>query len=164
MARTAAPGRASRPSPFTCLRTAGRSANLPRLRPPIPPPCLSARPAIPTVSSASRPMRRATCRRRRRRRRRTVQILTPTTVSSIIAVSPSPRNSTVSDIDVTFTQPLDLTGSDYSALTLTDNGGPNLITSAVTMTLVSGSTYEIGGLTGLTAAEGDYAFSVSPPC
>ena len=57
--------------------------------------------------------------------------------------------------------PLDLTGSDYNALTLTDNGGPNLITSAVTITQESGSTYQIGGLTGLTSAEGSYSFSVS---
>jgi hypothetical protein len=39
-------------------------------------------------------------------------------------------------------------------LTLTDNGGPNLITTAVTISLVSGSTYEIAGLAGLTKAEG----------
>ena len=91
----------------------------------------------------------------------TVQIRVPMTVSSITAVVPNPRNTTVSAIDVTFTQPLDLTGSDYEALTLTDNGGPNLITSAVTITLVSGSTYQIGGLAGLTSTEGSYAFSVA---
>ena len=90
----------------------------------------------------------------------TVQILAPMTVSSITAVSPNPRNQTVPAIDVTFSIPLDLAGSDYNALTLTDNTGPNLITSAVTMTLVSGSTYQIGGLTGLTSSEGSYSLSV----
>ncbi len=90
-----------------------------------------------------------------------VQILAPMTVSSIIAVAPNPRNTTVSTIDVTFTQPLDLTVSDDDALTLTDNGGPNLITSAVTITQVSGSTYQIGGLTRLTSSEGSYTLTVS---
>jgi hypothetical protein len=91
----------------------------------------------------------------------TVQILAPMTVSSIAAVSPDPRNATVSDIDVTFSVPLGLTSTDYDALTLTDNGGRNLITSAVTFTHVSGSTYDIGGLTGLTLSEGNYSFAVS---
>ncbi len=91
----------------------------------------------------------------------TVQILAPMTVSSITAVTPNPRNAGVSDVDVTFSAPLDLTASDDNALTLTDNGGPNLITSAVTITQVSGSTYDIGGLTGLTSSEGSYSLSVS---
>ena len=91
----------------------------------------------------------------------TIQILAPMSVSSITAVTPNPRNATVSAIDVTFTQPLDLTGSDDDALTLTDNGGPNLITSAVTITLLSGSTYQIGGLAGMTSPEGSYSFSVA---
>ena len=51
--------------------------------------------------------------------------------------------------------------STASALTLTDNGSPNLITSAVTSRLVSGSTYQIGGLAGLTTAEGSYALTVN---
>ncbi len=49
-----------------------------------------------------------------------------------------------------------------SALTLTDNGGSNLITSGVSISLVSGSTtYAIGGLSGLTAAEGNYTLTVN---
>ena len=46
-------------------------------------------------------------------------------------------------------------------LTLTDNGGPNLIDSGVTITLVSGTTYAIGGLEGLTTAEGEYTLTVN---
>ena len=69
-------------------------------------------------------------------------------------ISPNPRNTPVSSEDVTFNQPVNLTTCTSSALTLTDNGGANLITSAVTVSLVSGSTYQISGLSGLTAAEG----------
>ncbi len=93
----------------------------------------------------------------------TVEILAPTTVSSIAAVAPNPRNQPVSNVDVTFSQPVDLTGSSFFALNLTDNGGPNLITSAVTISLISGSTYQIGGLGALTAAEGSFTLTVNAP-
>ncbi len=79
--QTAARRRASRRSPSTCRRTAGPSANSPRSRPRIPRPSLSARPAIVTASTASRPMRRATSSRRQRAAQQTVQILAPMTVS-----------------------------------------------------------------------------------
>jgi autotransporter-associated beta strand protein len=46
-------------------------------------------------------------------------------------------------------------------LTLTLNGGPNLVDSAVTIVEVSPTTYEIGGLQSLTATPGSYALSVS---
>ena len=46
-------------------------------------------------------------------------------------------------------------------MTLTDNNGANLITSAVSVSLVSGSTYQISGLSGLTAAEGHYTIAVN---
>ena len=51
--------------------------------------------------------------------------------------------------------------SQLGVLTLTDNGGPNLIDSGVTITLVSGTTYAIGGLEGLTTAEGEYTLTVN---
>ena len=44
---------------------------------------------------------------------------------------------------------------------MTDNGGPNLITSAVSITLVSGATYQISGLSGLTGAEGSYTLTIN---
>ncbi len=84
----------------------------------------------------------------------------PLSVASIAAVSPNPRNTAVSTIDVTFSEPVNLTTFTSAALSLTDNSGANLITSAASISLVSGSTYEIGGLSGLTAAEGEYKFTV----
>ena len=68
-------------------------------------------------------------------------------------MSPNPRNTSVGSIDVTFSEPVNLATFTDTALSLTDNGGSNLITGAVTVSLVSGSTYQIKGLSGLTTAQ-----------
>ncbi|MGO9600226.1 MAG: dockerin type I domain-containing protein [Isosphaeraceae bacterium] len=86
--------------------------------------------------------------------------VSPFTVTAIAAVSPNPRNAPVTIIDITFSgqiKPQTL----IAGLTLTDNGGPNLINGAVTVSLVSGSTYQIGGLGGLTTVEGNYTLTVN---
>ncbi len=67
----------------------------------------------------------------------------------------------MSSVDVTFTEPIDLATFTSADLTLTDNGRPNVITSAVKINLVSGSTYQIDGLAGLTGSEGTYTLSVN---
>ena len=51
--------------------------------------------------------------------------------------------------------------SSISELTLTRNHGTNLITSAVSVTLVSGSTYMISGLSSRTGTEGTYTLTVN---
>jgi hypothetical protein len=90
----------------------------------------------------------------------TVQITSSVSISSIAPVS-SPTNKAVSTIDVTFTAPINTASLTSGALTLTDDGGPNLINAGVTLTLVSGDTYAIGGLSGLTAAQGEYMLTVN---
>ncbi len=85
----------------------------------------------------------------------------PLQVLSIAAPVPNPTNTPVSAVDVTLTEPANLTTFTTANLTLTDNGGPNLITSAVTISLVSGSTYQIAGLAGLTTAEGTYVLAIN---
>ena len=85
----------------------------------------------------------------------------PLAVSSIAAVSPSPRNSSVSSIDVTFSEPINNSSLTAGALTLTDDGGANLINGSVSLSLISGDTYAIGGLTGLTSAQGEYTLTVN---
>ncbi len=82
-------------------------------------------------------------------------------VISLGPVTPSPRNQPVASISVTFNEPIELGSSNMSALELTRDGGSNLITSGgMTITAVSGSTYQIGGLAGLTADEGTYSLTV----
>ena len=84
------------------------------------------------------------------------------TISSVAAVTPNPRNTPVDSVDVTFSKAINPDTFTTADLSLTDNGGPNLITiTAVTINLVSGSTYEIGGLSGLTTAEGTYMLTVN---
>jgi hypothetical protein len=90
-----------------------------------------------------------------------LSVVSALSVSSIATVSPSPRNSAVSSIDVTFSEPVNLATFTDSALTLTDDGGSNMITSVVTVALVSGSTYQINGLGGLTTANGEYTLTVN---
>jgi hypothetical protein len=91
----------------------------------------------------------------------TVAIVRSLAVSLVGPVAPNTRNTSVSSLDVTFSVPLNPVTFTDAALTLIDNGGENLITSAVTIALVSGSTYQINGLSGLTAANGNYTLSVS---
>ena len=89
----------------------------------------------------------------------TVGLQSPT-VTSIAAVSPNPRNTAVASIQVTFNEPIALPAFSASWITLTRNGGLIPVTSDVTATLVSGSTYQINGLSGVTASDGSYTLTV----
>ena len=90
-------------------------------------------------------------------------VTSPLSLTSLASVSPNPRNTAVSAIDVTFSEPINTSSLTAGALTLTDNGGSNLIDSGVSLALVSGttSTYAIGGLSGLTTAQGLYTLTVN---
>ena len=91
----------------------------------------------------------------------TIQIVVPLTIVSIGQVGANPRNSAVSTISVGLSEAPGPQSFNYEALTLSDNGGPNLITSAVTVTLSATDSYVIGGLGALTAAEGEYTLTVN---
>ncbi len=83
-------------------------------------------------------------------------------ITQIAPAEPTPRNFPVPAIDVTFSKPIDPTTLNPSSLSLTQNGGPNLITSTnITISNVSGNTYEIGGLDALTSGDGPYTFVVN---
>jgi hypothetical protein len=86
---------------------------------------------------------------------------TSLSVQSVNAVSPSLRNTAVSTIGFTFSEAINASTLDWNDLTLTRNGGANLLTSAQTVTLVSGNTYQIGNLAGLTGADGSYVLTVN---
>jgi hypothetical protein len=90
----------------------------------------------------------------------TVRVAPSLAISSIAAVSPNPRNTAVSSVDITFNEPINPGAIAAGALTLTDDGGPDLITSAFTVTSILGSTYRISGLAGLTTASGSYTLTV----
>ncbi len=81
-------------------------------------------------------------------------------VASIAPVTPDPRNTPLTSVIVTLNKPAGSVGIGTAALSLSDDGGPNLINGDVTITLVSGSTYRIGGLSSLTTIEGSYTLTV----
>ena len=82
-------------------------------------------------------------------------------IVSVGAGNPSLINTPVQTVDVVLSEPIDPTTFNDNALSLTLNGGPNLITPDVTITEVDATTYAIGGLAPLTAADGDYVLTVS---
>ncbi|MDB5330318.1 MAG: hypothetical protein JWP03_1469, partial [Phycisphaerales bacterium] len=82
-------------------------------------------------------------------------------VVSVGAGDPALRNAAVGNVVVVLSEAIVPSSFDYHALTLTRNGGSNLITSAVTVTRVDDTTYTIGGLSGLTANDGSYVLSVN---
>ena len=85
---------------------------------------------------------------------------TPPAVASLSTVS-SPQSGPVGSIDVTFSEPINPSTFTTTNLSLTLNGGPNLINSSVTITQDSPMTYTIGGLSALTADDGNYTLTVS---
>lgn len=83
---------------------------------------------------------------------------TPPTVA-ISPVSPSPRNTPVTTLTVTFSEPV--LGLELSDFTLTRDGGPNLLTGAESLVTTDNIAWELGDLSGLTAdTEGVYVFAL----
>ncbi len=90
-----------------------------------------------------------------------VDLVAPTVLS--IGPVTSPRNTTVTTVDVTFSERIIVDTLDSRDLTLRLNGGPNLLGGAapVTITFVSGNTYQISGLGGLTGPNGTYVLTLA---
>ncbi len=89
-------------------------------------------------------------------------IAQPLTVTAIAEVSPNPRTTPVSTVDVTFSVPIDTSSPTAGAVTLTDNGSPVAV-SGVSFALVPGttSTYQVGDLSAFTAQGGTYTLTVN---
>lgn len=81
-------------------------------------------------------------------------------VLDIVDVLPNPQTNAVAFVDVIFSEPVSLDTFDYQDVTLTLDGGVNLVNNSVTIALVANSTYRISGLVGLTAADGNYELKV----
>ncbi|MHB1034612.1 MAG: lamin tail domain-containing protein [Pirellulales bacterium] len=82
-------------------------------------------------------------------------------VADVLDVAPDPRNIGLATVDVDFSEPINLSTFTYADLTLTCDGAPVALTSAVTTSQVAGNTYRISGLTTFTATQGTYVLSVS---
>lgn len=81
-------------------------------------------------------------------------------VVSVGLVTPDPRNTAVATVDVVMSELADLTTFDYHDLSLTRNGVTVPLTNAVTVNLVSGETYQVGGLSGINADDATYVLTV----
>ena len=84
-------------------------------------------------------------------------------ITALGPVTPATRVAPVDSIDVTFSEPIDAATLDWSDVSLTLDGGANLVTSGVTIAPVAGlaNTYRIGGLMALTAGDGAYRLTVA---
>jgi CSLREA domain-containing protein len=74
--------------------------------------------------------------------------------ATITAISPNPRNTAVSSIQIVFNKPV--TGFDLGDLTLKLNNGANLLPGAQTLTSADNATWTLGNLAGITGAQGTY--------
>jgi hypothetical protein len=85
---------------------------------------------------------------------------TPPQVLDVVDLLIKPRNQFVSSLSVRFSEALDLSSFTWQDITMSRNGGPNLVTSSITISAIAESLYQIGGLAGLTGADGLYTLSV----
>ena len=82
-------------------------------------------------------------------------------IVSLEQLATNPRNIVVASLDVTFAGPIAAASFTWQDLTLTRNGGPNLITSAVTVQPVSPTVYRIANFNWVVGQEGSYVFTVN---
>ena len=79
---------------------------------------------------------------------------TAPTIVGLQSITLTAQSGPVPSIQITFSEPIDPSTFGTSALSLTLNGGPNLINSGVTITSVGNGAYSINGLSALTGNQG----------
>ncbi len=88
-----------------------------------------------------------------------IRIDTAPPTQTITAVSPNPRTSPVSQMTIVFSEAV--YGLDLTDLTLTRNGGPNLLTGAQTVATGDHVTWILGNLSPLTGTAGNYVLNLT---
>ena len=83
---------------------------------------------------------------------------TPPT-AQFVTVKPSPRNSPLASLGIIFSK--SVVGLDIADMTLTCNGGPNLLTAAQTVTSADGARWTLNNLSDITAAAGTYSLTLT---
>lgn len=84
----------------------------------------------------------------------------PPSVDRILGLPPSLAGTLPDTVDIVFTKVIDPSSIDLSDFTLVRNNGENLLTSAVSLAKIDGTTYRLAGLSGLIATDGSYRFVV----
>ncbi len=87
----------------------------------------------------------------------TIDVAPPTV--DVVDVAPDPRSSWASPLLIVFSEKV--TGFDLGDLSLTRDGGPNLLTSAQTFASNDQKTWYLGNLSSLTAPEGVYTLTLN---
>ncbi len=82
-------------------------------------------------------------------------------IASLEQPATNPRNIVVASLDVTFEAPINPGSFTWQDIALTRNGGPNLLTSAVTVQQVSPTVYRIANFNWVIGQEGEYRFTVT---
>jgi hypothetical protein len=82
----------------------------------------------------------------------------PPTVD-IVNVTPDPRNTAVTSVGINFNEAI--LGFNLADLSLTRNGGANLLTGAQTLTSGDNKTWMLGNLAGLTGSAGSYVLTLT---
>lgn len=78
---------------------------------------------------------------------------------SFLAVSPDPRNVPIDVMQIDFGEIV--TGFDLSDLSLTRNGGANLLNGSQSLATLNNISFVLTGLSGLTTADGSYVLTVN---
>ncbi|WP_242057682.1 Calx-beta domain-containing protein [Nostoc sp. FACHB-87] len=89
--------------------------------------------------------------------------VTAPTLINFLNIPSQPVTNPVGTVDVQFSETIKLSTFNYQDITLTRDGGTNLITNAVTISNVSGTTYRINGLETLTQTPGTYNLQINTP-
>jgi extracellular elastinolytic metalloproteinase len=79
--------------------------------------------------------------------------------ADIVDVTPDSRTTSVSSVKIVFSR--SVTGFNLADLSLTRDGGPNLLTANQTLTTADNKTFTLGNLDGLTGTAGGYTLSLS---
>ncbi len=89
----------------------------------------------------------------------TIQVDTAAPTQTLTSVSPNPRTSPVPQMTIVFSEPV--IGLDLTDLTLTRNGGGNLLTGSQTLATSDYVTWTLGNLTPLTGTAGNYVLNLT---
>lgn len=85
----------------------------------------------------------------------------PLTIAAISEITTTPRNIPVESLEVTFNKAIDPETFDFNDIVLTNDDGSNLITSEITVTELTESSYGILGLSELQGTEGTYELTIN---
>ena len=88
-----------------------------------------------------------------------VTIDTAAPTADVVDVSPDPRNTSVSAMTITFNKAV--SGFNLADLSLTRNGGSNLLTGSQTLTTADNITFSLNNLSAITAVSGTYVLTLT---